>query len=266
MSLQGKVIVITGASAGIGRATALALAKERTSLVLTARRAERLEELRKETEALGASCLIVPADVSKEENVHGVINQALLRFGRIDVLVNNAGSGMVGTLEETTPEIMEKIWRTNFMSTFYGIRNVVPVMKKQGGGHIVTVSSVVGKRATPLNAAYCSTKFAQVGLMESARMELRKYNILCTLIYPGSTESEFLKAQENPGRRAVRRHGPVQTSDQVATKIVQAIKKPRPEVMTQSYGRILAILNSISPGLVDWFITRTVKRKELSDL
>jgi short-subunit dehydrogenase len=266
MTLQGKVVVITGASAGIGKETALALGKERASVVVSARRTDRLQQIALQIEQAGGSALALTADVSDEAQVQKIVSEALNRFGRIDVWINNAGVGLYATLEETSAELMEKIWRTNFMSTFYGIRHVVPVMKRQKSGHIITVSSVVGKRATPLNAAYCSTKFGQVGLMESARMELKNFGIQCSLIYPGSTESEFIEAQENPAKRPVRRHGPVQTSEQVAKEIVKAIRNPKAEVMTQSYGRILTIMNSISPGLLDWLISKTVKRKEVSEL
>lgn len=266
MTLEGKVVVITGASAGIGRETAIALGREKASVVAAARRTERLQELARQIAQEGGTALAVTADVSDEVQVQNIISEALKRFGRIDVWINNAGAGMYASLEETSSEAMEKIWRTNFMSTFYGIRHVVPVMKRQNGGHILTVSSVVGKRATPLNSAYCSTKFAQVGLMESARMELKQFEIHCTLIYPATTESEFIEAQENPSKRTVRRHGPIQTSTEVARAIVRAIKKPSAEVMTQKYGRVVAIVNSISPGLLDWVVSRMVKRKEISEL
>jgi short-subunit dehydrogenase len=266
MSLQGKVVVITGASAGIGKETALALGKEKASVVISARRTDRLQEIARQIEQAGGTALAVTADVSDETQVQKIVAETLARFGRIDVWINNAGMGLYATLEETSAELMEKIWKTNFMSTFYGIHHVVPVMKRQKAGHIITVSSVVGKRATPLNAAYCSTKFGQVGLMESARMELRKFGIHCSLIYPGSTESEFIQAQENPAGRPVRRHGPVQTSEQVAKEILKAIRRPRAEIMTQSYGRLMTIMNSISPSLLDWVISKTVKRKEVGEL
>lgn len=266
MNLESKVVVITGASAGIGRETAIALGKEKASVVIAARRAERLQGVAKQIEHGGGTALAVTTDVSDEAQVQNLVAEALKRFGRIDVWINNAGAGMYASLEETSSDAMEKIWKTNFMSTFYGIRHVVPVMKRQKGGHILTVSSVVGKRATPLNSAYCSTKFAQVGLMESARMELQKFGIHCTLIYPATTESEFIETQANPAKRVVRRHGPIQTSAEVARDIVRAIKRPRAEVMTQKYGRVIAIVNSISPGLLDWVVSRMVKRKEVDEL
>jgi hypothetical protein len=259
MDLQGKVVVITGASSGIGRETAVLLGKNRCSVVLAARREEPLQEIAHRIEADGGRALVVKTDVSVESQVQKMIDSAAQRFGRIDVLINNAGFGLFAPIAETTSEQMDRIWQTNFMGTFYGIRSVLPLMKKQGSGQIITIASVVGKRATPLNGAYCATKFAQVGLMESLRMELRNTPLHCTVICPAATETEFIFAIENPGKRNVKNTGPIQTAGQVAEVIVKSIRKPSAEVMTQRLTRLLVLANAFSPGLVDWVVAKMKK-------
>lgn len=263
IQIRDLVILITGASSGIGLEAARLLGREKARLALAARRMDRLQQAAREVEASGGQAIAVQADVGHPDQVAALVAKTVERFGRVDVLVNNAGAGLYASIAETSNEQMERLWRINFLGTFYGIRAVLPVMKSQGSGHILTVSSIVGKRATPFNGAYCSTKFAQVGLMESLRLELRGSGIRTTVLYPSATSSEFLTALENPEHREVKHHGPVQTPEQVAQAIVRAIRHPRTEVMTQKVGRAIAIANAVSPSLVDWVVSKTIKRKIL---
>lgn len=260
MSLQGKVVIVTGASAGIGRATALVLGREKARVVLAARRRERLEEIAGQVRSLGGEALAVTADVSDESQVTRIVEATLEHFGHIDVLINNAGSGLLATVQETTPEQMDRLWRTNFMSAFYAIRSVLPVFRRQNHGHIITVASMTGRRGASLKSAYSVTKFAQIGLMESLRMELIGTGIRCTIVYPGATETEFLSAMENPGGRETRFYGAVSRPEDTAEAILKAVRNPRIEVITQKFGRLQMILNAVSPGLVDWLVRKTVKK------
>lgn len=262
---SGKVAIVTGASSGIGKETALLLGKQGYFVVLAARRADAMEDIRKQIESGGGKALAVQTDVSLEADVQRMVDQTMAQFGRIDVLVNNAGSGLFAPVWETSGSQMERIWKTNCLGTFYCISKCLPIMKKQNSGHILAVASVVGKRATPLNSAYCSSKFAQVGLMESLRMELRNTSIRSTVICPSATESDFISVIENPGSRQVAHTGPVQTSRQVAKVIVGAIGTRKVEIMTQPATRILVMLNSVSPRFVDWLVGK-VKRKSLESL
>lgn len=260
MNLKDRVIVITGASSGIGRETALAAGRLQASVVLAARRKEILGEAGKEIEKSGGNALIVATDVSQQSDVENLIQSAISQFGRIDILISNAGIGLFATVEETSPEQMERIWRTNFMGTFYGIRAVIPLMKKQGAGHIITVSSMAGKRATAFGGAYSATKFAQAGLMESLRMELRNSPIRTTVVYPGSTKTDFTSVIENPGARKIRHPMKAMSTNDVAAAILDAIHNPKPEVILQRYGRVLSVLNSASPRFVDWVVASFVKK------
>ena len=169
MQLNGAVVIITGASAGIGRETALEFARRGARLVLAARRADRLESAAAECRALGAEAVSVPADVAQREDLERIVQTAIDRFGRIDVLVNNAGFGFSGTIEETTDADMRELMDVNFMGAFMATKLVLPYMRKQRCGHIVNVSSVVGKIAFPFHGAYSATKFAVSGMTEALR-------------------------------------------------------------------------------------------------
>jgi short-subunit dehydrogenase len=260
--MQQKVILTTGASSGIGRETALACARRGASTVLVARRLDRLEEVAREVEAAGGKALCIKADVSREEEVTRMVTEVMDRFGRIDVLINNAGIGLYARVEETTPEQFNKLWSVNFLGTLFCTQAVLPVFRRQNSGHIITVSSMTGRRGSAMKAAYAATKFAQVGFMESLRMELLGTPIHCTIVFPGSTNTEFYQKIENPGNREIRYYGPVQSATKIAEAIVRCIEKPRAEVITQRMGRLQLALQAISPAFVDWLVKTTVKRKQ----
>lgn len=259
MNSADKVVLITGASSGIGRATAILTGKTRLPVIIAARRMDRLAEVAREIEAAGGKVLALQTDISDELQVAAMIDKSLQHFGRIDVLINNAGVGLYATVDETTPEQMDRLWRTNYMGTFYAIRRVLPVMRKQQSGQIIVVASMSGRRGAAFKSAYCATKFAQIGLLESLRMELVNTNIKCTLIFPGGTQTEFFEVIENPGNRDVKLYGSVQTADQVAAEILNAIQNPRTEVITQRLGRLQILLNAFSPDLADWLVGKYKK-------
>lgn len=259
MNLAEKVILITGASSGIGRATAILTGKTNLPVIIAARRMDRLTEVAREIESAGGKALPIQTDISDESQVAAMVDKALQHFGRIDVLINNAGVGLYATVDETTPEQMEKLWRVNYMGTFHAIKHVLPVMRKQQSGQIIVVASMSGRRGAAFKSAYCATKFAQIGLLESLRMELINTNIKCTLIFPGGTQTEFFEVIENPGKRDVRLYGSVQSAEQVAAEILDAIQNPRTEVITQRLGRLQILLNAFSPDLADWLVGKYKK-------
>ena len=152
--LAGKVAVVTGASSGIGRATALALGHEGVRVLVTARRRDRLEALAREIHAAGGEAVAVPGDIARREDVRAIVGGAIERLGRLDILVNNAGLGHYAPLEETPPEVFQYLWNVNVMGMVYGIQEALPFMRRQGRGHIINVSSVAGKRGGAGNSAY----------------------------------------------------------------------------------------------------------------
>lgn len=189
--LSGKVAIVTGASAGIGKASALALAAEGAQLVLTARRKERLEELAKAIDALGTKTLIVTGDAREEETAKQAVKIAMETAGRIDILINNAGMGIYKNLVDTSADEYDELVDTNVRSTFLFTRHVVPVMIKQGEGTILMLSSMAGVYGFAGEAVYCATKFAQVGFAQALDKELRPHGIKVGAICPGGVKTEF---------------------------------------------------------------------------
>ncbi len=260
-SLQGAVVAITGASAGIGRSCAVAFAREGARVAACARRLERLEAVAEAVRATGAEILILEADVGEEASVHRFVDATVERFGRLDVLVNNAGYGVRGRVEEVPAEAYERLMRVNYLGTVHGCRAAVPVMRRQGRGVIINVSSIVGHRSMPGGGAYAATKAAQISLTESLRVELRGTGVYACSVHPIGTETEFsdVAARESAGRTAGPL-GPQQSAEAVARAIVRCAKRPRPEVYPYPPSRALVWLNALAPGLQDWIWARAAAR------
>jgi len=189
--LQGKVALITGASAGIGQACARALAGEGASLVLTARRKERLEKLKHEVETAGTRAVIVIGDAREEETAFKAVKAATDAFGRIDILINNTGVGNYKNLVNTSAAEYDEMMDTNVRSTFLFTRHTVPVMLQQKSGLILMISSMAGVYGFGGEAVYCMTKFAQVGFAQALDRELRESGIKVGAICPGGVKTEF---------------------------------------------------------------------------
>jgi 3-oxoacyl-[acyl-carrier protein] reductase len=189
--LQGKVALITGASAGIGQACARALAGEGARLVLTARRKERLEKLKKEVEAVGSKAVIVTGDAREEETAVKAVKAATDAFGRIDILINDTGVGNYKNLVNTSAAEYDEMMDTNVRSTFLFTRHTVPVMLQQKSGVILMISSMAGVYGFGGEAVYCMTKFAQVGFAQALDRELRESGIKVGAICPGGVKTEF---------------------------------------------------------------------------
>ena len=189
--LKGKTAIITGASAGIGLACARALAGEGARLVLTARRHDRLEKLKKEIEKAGGKAVIVAGDACEEETAARTVKAAMDAFGRIDILVNNTGMGNYKDLADTSAKDYDEMMDTNVRSTFLFSRHTVPVMIKQKSGLILMISSMAGVYGFGGEAVYCATKFAQVGFAQALDRELRPHGIKVGVICPGGVKTEF---------------------------------------------------------------------------
>lgn len=189
--LKDKVAIITGASSGIGRATAYALASEGCSLVLTARREERLKEVKEKCEEYGVKVLYYPGDVRLEETAIETVNMAVKEFGKIDILVNNAGIGKLITLADSTAEDYREIMDTNVFSSFMFSKYAAAEMLKRHEGKIIFVSSVTGHIGHADETIYTMTKFAQRGLSQAIDRELGSQGIKTCVMCPSATKTEF---------------------------------------------------------------------------
>ena len=249
--LKDRVAVITGASSGIGRAAALAFAREGARVVLGARRMDRLREAAEAIRRAGGQARAVQTDVCRPEDVRHLVDEAVAAFGRLDILVNNAGLGYFGLLESMPMEQIRHLFEVNLMGTIHGIQAAVPVMRSQSSGHIINISSVLGKRATPGSGVYAATKFAQVALSESLRLELADAGIDVSVICPVTTMTEFFAVM---AARSPRKHepaGPVYSAEQVAEIILRCARRPRAEVIVYPPVRLMVVLNAVWPGLMD---------------
>ncbi len=250
---ERRVAVITGASSGIGMETALAFARKGYAVVPAARRADRLEHLAAQCRAAGAEATPVVTDVAEEQQVNDLVARAADEYGRIDVMVNNAGHGVFAAVHETPTEEMRRIFDVNYFGVFYGCRAVVPEMLRRGGGHIFNVSSVIGKRGTPMHGAYCATKFAIAGLTESLRVELMSLGVHVTLVCPTTTDTEFFD-RTPAGRKAgdgFRKYVSTMSAAVVARKIAAVAGRRKPELVFSPGGKFLALSAALAPGLTD---------------
>ncbi|QKC96600.1 SDR family oxidoreductase [Mesorhizobium sp. NZP2298] len=189
--LKDQVAIVTGASKGIGRASALGLAREGAAVVAVARSADKLESLKAEIEQQGGRCLVVAGDVAQEATARQAVEGAVDKFGRIDVLLNNAGIGSYADFLDYDVEAYDEIMNTNMRSTFLFTRHAVPVMKSQKKGLILQVSSQAGIRGFTREAVYCATKHAQVGFTNALRIELQPFGIKVAVICPAGVKTEF---------------------------------------------------------------------------
>src|SRR5215210_1807762 len=189
--LDGKVAVVTGASSGIGEATAEALAAEGAAVVVAARREDRLEDLVERINGDGGKALAVECDVTEEEQAHDLIRRAKEEFGQVDILVNNAGMMQLSEVEKGLSDEWRTMFDVNVLGLLYATDAAIETMNEQGSGHLVNISSLAGRKSGPLRGAYSGTKFAVNAISEALRQELQEDNIRITMIEPGAVETEL---------------------------------------------------------------------------
>ncbi|MCB9766716.1 MAG: SDR family oxidoreductase [Candidatus Omnitrophica bacterium] len=192
-NIKGKVVIITGASSGLGEATARLLSSEGATVVLAARRADRIEALAKELNDQGGKAMAVATDVADQQQVKALVGKAVETYGRIDVMLNNAGLMPLAPLEQLKVDEWDQMIDVNLKGVLYGIAAALPHMKAQKSGHIINVSSVYGHKLGPDATVYCATKFAVRALSEGLRQEVKPYNIRTTVISPGAVATELLE-------------------------------------------------------------------------
>ena len=251
--LRGTTVVITGATSGIGRETALAFAKAGARVVAAGRRKDRLREVVKEVEAKGGEAMAVPADVSDQKQVERLIEKSVGRFGRIDTLVNNAGVGLAARFSEQTIEDFKRVMDVNFWGAVYACKAVLPHMQAQpSGGVIINVSSIMGKRAMPFETAYCSSKFALAGFSEALRAEVMADKIDVSTVFPGAVETEIFETSANQTGLEFPAYVPKFPAREMARIIVQDARFPQPEIVMAMDAQVIDFFNRVAPGLMDF--------------
>ena len=261
-SLSGKVVAITGASSGIGLACGRELARRGAAVVLGARRLDRLEEAVAEIGRSGGQARAIAVDVTREADLEALVAEAQAQFGRLDVMICNAGFGYYGTLEQTPPDMMRQMIDVNYMGTFFGARAALPVFRARQAGHLIFISSIVARRGIAFMGGYTATKAAQSGLAESLRTEFAGTPIHVSCVYPISTETEFHDAMARHYGHRVTGLGPRQPVDVVARAVAACVERPRPEVYPHAKSRALGILSLVAPAFTDRFVRKFARRRD----
>lgn len=261
---RGQTVIVTGASAGIGRALVLQLARQGAKVAIAARRAERLEQVAVECRTLGAEVLVVPTDVTDESQCKALVEKTVATFGRLDMLINNAGLAATALFDEFPDlSLFRHTMDVNFYGAVYCTYYALPHLK-QSRGRIVAISSMGGKAAIPYNTPYCASKYGMHGFYDSLRMELTQYGVSVTLICPYWVVTEFHAAQlrKDGTQRGVERGRDMYTdktmsAERCAEITLQAANKRRREVL-MGPGFWAVLLKTLAPGLADWVAIKMV--------
>jgi len=235
MDFKDKVVVITGASSGIGKASVIKFANKGAKVVLVSRRKEKLLEVVKEISKFNVETLVCECDVSKKSQVQTMSEKVLEKFGRIDILVNNAGFAIFGSVSDLSVDEIESIMQTNYFGMVYCIKNFLPIMLEQKFGHIVNVASVAASFGLPGMAAYCASKFAMLGFSEGLQHELKNTGVKVTVVSPIMVRTNFFDHQSF---EKMTKYAPKSlSSETVAKAILSAANSSRLEIIVPSFVR-----------------------------
>ena len=256
-AFRGQVVIVTGASAGIGRSLALQLSGQGAKMAIAARRAERLEQVAAECRQRGGDVLVVPTDISDELQCKALVEKTIEKFGRLDLLINNAGLAVTALLEDfPNLDLFRHTMNVNFYGAVHCTYYALPHLA-QSKGRILTISSLGGKAAIPYNTPYCASKYAMHGFYDALRMELYQHGVSVTMVCPWWVVTEFHEAQmdKNGVLRGARGRAiytkKMMTGDQCATIALRAAEKRRREVL-MGPGALAVWLKLLAPGFLDW--------------
>jgi dehydrogenase/reductase SDR family member 7B len=252
--LENKVMIVTGASSGIGAALALAGLSHGMKVVMAARRMEPMEALVRGAGFAPDSYLLVRADVGREADCEQLVRQAVESFGRLDVLINNAGISMRALFSDSSPEVLERIMQVNFWGAVYCTHFALPWLLKSGGS-VVGISSVAGFKGLPARTGYSASKFALQGFLESLRIENRKTGLHVLIACPGFTASNIRRtALAGDGKaqgESPRDEGRMMTAETAARHIMRAVKQRKTSLVLTRQGKLTLLLNKLFPKWVD---------------
>jgi len=254
--INEQVVVITGASSGIGRLTALTFAERGASVVLAARNDTALEDLAREIESKGSYAKVVPTDVSEWEQVQNLAHTAVEQFGRIDTWVNDASVAEYARLEDMTVEEIDQIIHINLIGVIYGSKAAVAVMKPQGGGTIINIASVLAEVSVPLLSIYAAAKHGVKGFDNALRLEMlrEKTNVNITTIYPASINTPFFEHSRSKLGSMPRPIIPVYQPEVVVNAIISAAIQPKRDIFAGDAGIFFSWMHKLSPRLTDFYM------------
>jgi short-subunit dehydrogenase len=262
MQVSGKVVVITGASMGIGEAVAKIFADRGSSVVLLSRDAERAEAARGRV-GHAERTLALACDVRNREEIDRVVGLTLHHFQRIDVWINNAGHGILDSVANVDMSAVRETFETNFFGALEAMQAVIPVMKQQGSGAIINISSVAGHIPIPFHAVYSATKFAMNAIGKAARIELMSNGINVLTVCPGYVRTDFsknaIKGREQKQVRPARVRGI--TVERVANAVLQGYLKQKGEVVVPWFMHPVIKIYQLFPGLVEWSMVRMARER-----
>jgi dehydrogenase/reductase SDR family protein 7B len=267
--MKDKVVIITGGSSGIGRACALRFAQAGARVVISARNADRLKEVEAELLHNGAEVLAVTGDVANENDCVRLINETLNRFGRIDVLINNAGISMRALFHGIDLKVIRQLMEVNFFGTVYCTRYAMRDLLKSKGS-VVGISSIAGFQGLPGRTGYSASKFAMQGFLDALRVENMNTGLHVMTVCPGYTESNIrnaaLKADGSAQGESPREEEKMMTSEQVADHIFNGVVNRKREVVLTTQGKLAYHLRKFFPSLVDRLVYRSLEKEPNSPL
>lgn len=249
-NFKGKNIYLTGASKGIGRCIALELAREKVGgIVLVSRHEDLLIGVAKEVESLGTRAVVCPVDITVKKQMEWSVKESLNKLRWIDMVINNAAIFLPKNFEDQTIEDFRNIFELNFFAPVAIIMAFLPHFKENGGGFIVNVASVAGKKGFGDMSSYSASKFALSTLTESLRLDLKKYNIRTAVIYPNMTDTEMIRNLPKSNALEIFDYFKWHTPESVAKKLIGGIKKGKCEIYTETEGHLFAIISTLNPKL-----------------
>lgn len=252
--MQGKVVIITGGSSGIGRALALEYGRKGARIVFTGRNRQRLKQTSELLSSHSIEHTALTLDVASEDDNIEMVEQALIRFGRIDVLICNAGITQRALFEEMDLAVFKKVMDINFYGAMYSVRYALPHLIKSKGT-IIAISSINGLKATPARTAYSASKFAMQGFFDALRMELKSHGVHVLVVNPGFTATNIrqsaLTAKGDEQGESPRDESKMMTADEVAQKVYQASLERRRDLVLTPLGKLVVSLNKFFPGWLD---------------
>ncbi len=269
VNLKNKVVIITGASSGIGEATAYAFVKQQCKLVLAARNIDKLEAVKKSCQTFGAEVFVVKCDVSKEEDCRNLIEQTIQKFSTIHVLINNAGISMRTLFVDLDLSVLKQLMDTNFWGTVYCTKYALPYILERKGS-IVGISSIAGFMGLPGRTGYSASKFAIQGFLETVRVEHLKQDLHVMIVAPGFTSSNIRKtalaADGHMQGETPRDESSMMSAEEVALNIYRGIVKRKRQIVLTMQGKLAIFLKKIMPSVVDYFEYQEMKKEPNSPL